>query len=74
MSPTMSTEVVFLTAVIDGWQNQNVVVIDVPGTFMLDNLVHGRFCIEMVEKLLEINYEMYSPFMVEEKGIQVLSV
>ena len=33
-APTVSTEVVFLTAVIDAWENRNVTVLDVPGAFV----------------------------------------
>ena len=33
-----------------------------------------RFYGEMVEKFLELDYEMYSPIVVEEKGIHILYV
>ena len=33
-SPTVSTEAVFLTAVVDAWENHNMVVMDIPGVFM----------------------------------------
>ena len=33
-----------------------------------------RFYGEMVEKFLEIDYEMYSPIVVEEKGVHILYV
>ena len=45
-APTVSTEAVFLTAVIDAMEGRNVVVLDVPGAFMqakIDELVHVRF-------------------------------
>ena len=76
-SPTISTEAVFLTAVVDAWENRKVAVLDVPGAFMqvdMDELVHVRFRGEMVDKLLEIDYELYSSYVSEEKGEKVMYV
>ena len=42
-SPTFMTEAVFLTAVMDAWENHNVAVMDVSGVFMqanVDKVVH----------------------------------
>ena len=74
-APTVSTEAVFLTAVIDAWENRDVAVLDVPGAFMqadIDELVHVRFTGEMVRMLLEIDEEMYGEYVVMEKGEQVM--
>ena len=60
-SPTVSTEAVFLTAVVDAWENRKVAVLDVPGAFMqvdMDELVHVQFQGEMVHKLLEIDHDL----------------
>ena len=76
-SPTISTEVVFLTAVVDAWESQKVVVLDVPGAFMqvdLDKLVHVQFEGEMVDKLLEIDQDLYGSYITEEKGTKVMYV
>ena len=57
-SPTISTEAVFLTAVVDAWENRKVAVLDVPRAFMLvdmDELVQVRFHGEMVDKLLTMS-------------------
>ena len=70
-APTVRTEAVFLTAVIDAMEGRNVVVLDVPGAFMqaeIDELVHVRFTGAMVTLLLEIDYEMYKDYVVVEKG------
>ena len=70
-SPTISTEAVFLTAVVDAWENRKVAVLDVPGAFVqvgMDKLVHVRFHWEMVDKLLEIDHDLYSSYVTEEKG------
>ena len=74
-APTVSTEVVFLTAVIDSLENQDVAVLDVPGAFMqadIDELVHVRFTGDMVKMLLQIDEQMYSEYVVMEKGEQVM--
>ena len=74
-APTVSTEAVFLTAVIDAMEGRNVVVLDVPGAFTqadIDELVHIRFTGAMVTLLLEIDYDMYKEYVVVEKGERVM--
>ena len=70
-SPTVATESVFLTAVIDALEGRHVAVIDVPGAFMqadMDELVHVRFTGKMVDLLLEIDRNMYGPCAVCHEG------
>ena len=72
---TVSTEAVFLTAVIDALENLDVAVLDVPGAIIqadIDELVHVRFTGEMVKVLLQIDKEMYSEYVMIEKGEQVM--
>ena len=74
-APTVSTEAVFLTAVIDALESREVAVLDVPGAFMqadIDELVHVRFTGEMVSMLLNIDNDMYSEYVVTEKGEKVM--
>ena len=76
-SPTISTEAVFLTAMVDAWENRKVAVLDVPGAFMqvdMDKLVHVHFRGEMVDKLLEIDHDLYSSYVTEEQGEKVMYV
>ena len=76
-SPTISTKAVFLTAIINAWENRKVAVLDVPGAFVqveMDELVHVRFCGDMVDKLLEINHDLYSSYVTKEKGEKVMYV
>ena len=76
-SPTISTEAVFLMAVVDAWENRKVAVLDVPGAFMqvdMDKLIHVWFHGEMVDKLLEIDHELYSSYVTEEQGEKVMYV
>ena len=67
----------FLTAVVDAWESQKVVVLDVPGAFMqvdMDELVHVWFEGERVDKLLEIDQDLYTSYVTEEKGKKVMYV
>jgi Reverse transcriptase (RNA-dependent DNA polymerase) len=76
-SPTVATESVFLTAVVDAMEGREVAVVDVPGAFMqadMDELVHVRFTGKMVELLLEIDQEMYLPYITFERGEKVMYV
>jgi hypothetical protein len=62
---------VFLLAVLAALEHRDVAIVDVPGALMQvdmgDELVHMRLTGIMVDILLEIDYEMYSPFIVKEK-------
>ena len=61
-APMVSTEAVFLTAVIDALESREVAVLDVPGALMqadIDELVHVRSTGEMVSMLLHIDNELY---------------
>ena len=76
-SPTISTEAMFLTAVVDAWENWKVAVLDVPGAFMqvdMDELVHVQLQGEMVDKLLEIDHNLYASYVTMEKGEKVMYV
>ena len=76
-SPTIATEAVFLTAVIDAMEEREVAVFDVPGAFMqadMDELVHVRFTGKMVDLLLEINRDMYEPCVTFERNERVMYV
>ena len=77
MSPTVATETVFLTTVIDALEGWEVAVFDVPGAFMqadMDELVHVRFTGNMVDLLLEIDREMYELCVTTERGEKVMFV
>ena len=67
----------FLTAIIDAWENHEVAVLDVPGAFMqvdMDERVHVRFQGEMVDRLLEIDHDLYASYVTVEKGKKVMYV
>ena len=76
-SPTISTEAVFLTAMVDAWEHRKVTVLDMPRAFMqvdMDELVHVRFSGEMVDKLLEIDHELYLGYVTVKRGEKVMYV
>ena len=66
-----------MTAVIDAMENRTVAVVDIPGAFMqadMDPGVYMRIDGAMAELLMEIDYDMYHPHMVKEKGKPVIYV
>ena len=76
-APTVSMEAVFMTAVIDAMENRTVAVVDIPGAFMqadMDPGVYMRIDGAMAELLMEVDYDMYHPHMVMEKGKPVIYV
>jgi hypothetical protein len=76
-SPTVATESIFLTAVIDALEGRDVAIIDIPGAFMqvdIDEQVHIRFTGKMVDMLLEIDPDMYGPCVTMERNEKVMYV
>jgi hypothetical protein len=77
VSPTVATESVFLTMVIDAVEGWDVAILDVPGAFMqadMDELVHVQFTGKMVDLLMEIDQNMYGPCIVKEGKETVMYV
>lgn len=79
--PTVTTEGVFLTAVIDAMEGRDVAVIDVPGAFMqaeMGNVVYMRLDGAMVDiMLLEIAHDahdVYEPCVIQEGRTQAMYV
>ena len=76
-APTVSTEAVFMTAVIDAMENRTVAIMDIPGAFMqadMDPGVYMRIDGAMADMLMEVDQDMYQPHMVTEKGKPVIYV
>ena len=76
-SPTVSTDAVFFTAIIDAIERRDVAIIDIPGAFMhsdMDPNVFMRLDGLMAELLLEVDREMYEPYVTYEKGKPVIYV
>jgi hypothetical protein len=76
-SPTVSTQAVILTSLIDAHENRDVATIDIPGAFLqadMEDLVHLRLTGQMVNRLLEIDHQAYAPFVTSEGKEKVLYV
>jgi hypothetical protein len=71
-SPTVATEAVFLTVVIDALEGREVAIMDIPCVFMQvdleDETIRVHLTGKMVDLLLEIDRELYEPYLVQERG------
>ena len=76
-SLTVTTKAVFLTAVINAQECQQVMTFDIPGAFMqvdIAKLIHMWLEGPMAKLLTWVNPEKYWTYMSEENGKQVLYV
>jgi hypothetical protein len=76
-SPTVSSEAVFLTSIIDAQENRTVVTMDIPGAFLhayMDETVHMRLDGPMAELLVRVDPIKYGPFLQKEGQNMVLYV
>jgi hypothetical protein len=78
-SPTVATESVLLTAIIDALEHRDVAVVDVPNAFIqkrihkVDEMAIIRIRGELVDILVEITPETYKPYMnVNHRGGKTL--
>ena len=66
-----------LSCVIDAKERRQVMTCDVPGAFMqadIDEIVHVRLEGQLAELLAKVDPELYTPYLVTEKGKTVLYV
>ena len=73
----MSKEAIFLTLVINAQEHQQVMTIDIPGTFMqvnIDELIHVQLEGPMAELLTRVDPAKYCMYMSKENGKQVLYI
>ena len=77
-SPTVATEALFLTCVIDAMEKRDVVTVDVPAAFMQADMegpdVHMKLEGNMVRILEKIDPKLYSKYVVIENGKSVIYV
>ena len=76
-SPTVTTEAVFLTSVIDALEKRKVATVDVPGAFMqadMDELVHMKLEGELAELLTRVDPRKYRKYQTTEHGKTVIYV
>ena len=73
-SPTISTEALFLTCMIDALERRCIVTCDIPGAFMhadIDELIHLKLEGEIAELLLKVD-PSYGAFVSTENGKTVI--
>ncbi|MFM6182690.1 MAG: reverse transcriptase domain-containing protein [Dolichospermum sp.] len=76
-SPTVRTESVFMSCVIDSFEQRTVAVCDIPGAFMqadIDEVVHMKFEGEIAELLVKIDPARYTPYVTYHRDKPVLYV
>jgi hypothetical protein len=82
-SPTAALESIMLTAVIDAHEGRNVMTCDIPNAFiqaLMPEVKDGNERVMMqitgvlVDMLIELNPELYGPYVVYEKNRKVLYV
>ena len=76
-APTVHTESLFLSSVIDAKERRKVITCDIPGAFMhadIDEIVHLKFEGPLAELMTRVDPDLYSEYIVEEKGSKVLYV
>ena len=81
-SPTVSTEAVLLTAVVDAHEGRDVMTTDIPNAFVQtpaeikdgEERIIMKIQGPMVDMLCEIDPELYGPYVVYEKGTKTLYV
>ena len=73
-SPTITTEALFLTCLVDAIENRYVATCDVPGAFLhsdIDEQLYLKLEGEIAELLLKVN-PTYAEFVSKEKGKTVI--
>jgi hypothetical protein len=76
-SPTVLTEAIFLTALIDAQEGREVMTVDIPGAFMqsdMDELVHVKLEGPMAKLLAKVDPGKYHQYIAIENGRTVFYV
>jgi hypothetical protein len=76
-SPTVAIESLMLSSIIDAKERRTVATADIPGAFMqadMDEVLHMRLEGSLAKLLTRVNPELYTKYLVNEKGKPVLYV
>jgi hypothetical protein len=76
-SPTVRTESLLLSCVIDAKERRQVITCDVPGAFMqvdVDEVVHVRLAGPLAVLLAKVDSELYTKYLGTERGKPVMYV
>jgi hypothetical protein len=74
-SPTVRTESVLITSVVDAYEEQSVGVFDIPGAFLHSeqtDVVYVKMCGDIATFLVEVSPETYSAYTIIENGKETL--
>ena len=74
-SPTVRTESVFLSAIIDSYENRHIVTCHIPGAFMqadIDEVVHVKFEGDIAKLLVKADRVPYIPYITYEHDKKTL--
>ena len=74
-TPTISTEALFLTCIIDALEKRDVATTEIPGAFMqadMDEIVNMKIEGKMAQLMKTIDPKKYEKYTVMEKGKQVI--
>jgi hypothetical protein len=76
-SPTVTTEGLFLSCIIDAKEGRDVATTDIPGAFMqtdMDAVVHVRLSGPLAAMLVRVDPKKYKKYVVTENGKSVIYV
>ena len=76
-SPTVTTESLFLSCVIDAKEGRDVATCDIPGAFMqadMDEVIHVRLAGPLATLLARVDPESYEKYIAYEKGKPVIYI
>jgi len=76
-SPTVATESLLLTCIIDAEEEHDVATVDLPGAFIhaeMNKVVHMRVARKMAKLLVKIDPEKYGPHVTIKQGKSVLYI
>ena len=74
-SPTVRTESVILTSIIDASEEREIAVYDIPGAFLhakLPDVVHMKVAGELATLLVQVDPDTYKDFVIMEKGKETI--
>jgi hypothetical protein len=76
-APTVAIESLFLSATMEAKERRDVATADIPGAFMqadIDEVVHVRLEGPLAKLLVKVNEDLYSKYVVMERGKPVIYV
>jgi Reverse transcriptase (RNA-dependent DNA polymerase) len=80
-SPTVATESIFITAAVDALEGRDIMTADIPNAFVQTEMISDnkekvvmKIRGPLVDMLVSLDRDLYSPYVVEENGRKVIYV